>query len=130
MNENDRKEAAYLRKLSSGEAATFLIRKYDEGIPVTITRRSWKRVDQFRLARHFLRGKALAGDRGYKDFLSFMSVTNFLDVVEEGLQGLPTKDLQLLLYYLMPCLQKFAKTQKQIQRIQNFNEKILELRQR
>ena len=85
MDEKNRKEASYIHSLSSEDAATFLIEQYGNGWPVTITHRSWRKADQIRLARVFIQGRVHATGRGYKDFLSFMSIDVFLKVVEEGL---------------------------------------------
>ena len=120
MNEANRAEAEFLRTLSSEEAATFLLEKYSQGYPVTMRHRSWKVADQFRLARRFLQGSAHASDRVYKDFLSFMSLDNFLKVISEGLPNIPNDRLRLLHYYLIPSLRLAAKDDAQLAKVNEF----------
>ena len=96
MDEKNRKEASYIRSLSSEDAATFLIEQYGNGWPVTMTHRSWRKADQIRLARVFIQGRVHATGRGYKDFLSFMSIDAFLKVVEEGLPRVAPDQIDLL----------------------------------
>ncbi|MCD9150164.1 hypothetical protein [Pseudophaeobacter flagellatus] len=120
MNEANRIEAAFLRKLPSDEAANYLLEKYADSYPVTIKHRSWKVADQFRLARRFLQGRAFASARPYQDFLSFMSLENFLKVVADGLSDIPEDRLDLLFYYLVPALRKAAKNDLQLKKVEEF----------
>lgn len=120
MNEAKRKEAAFLRKLPSTEAANYLLERYADSYPVTIKHRSWKVADQFRLARHFLQGRAFAGGRPYEDFLSFMSLENFMKVVTEELPDIPEDRFGLLFYYLVPSLRKAAKNDLELKKVQEF----------
>lgn len=120
MNEANRAEADFLRTLSSEEAATFLLEKYSQGCPVILKYRSWKVDDQFRLARRFLQGHAHASDRIYEDFLSFMSLDNFLAVIVEGLPDIPEDRLRLLHYYLVPSLRRAAKNDAQLAKVTEF----------
>ena len=96
MDEKNRKEASYIRSLSSEDAATFLIEQYGHGWPTTMAHRSWRKADQIRLARVFIQGRVHGNDRGYKDFLSFMSIDAFLKVVEEGLPRVAPDQIDLL----------------------------------
>ena len=120
MNEVNRAEAEYLRTLSSEDAATFLLEKYSQDYPVTMKHRSWNVSDQFRLARKFLQGYAHASDRIYEDFLTFMSLDNFLAVIVEGLPDIPEDRLPLLYYYLVPSLSRAAKNDAQLARVREF----------
>ena len=127
MNENDQKELEYIRSLSSTDAATFIIERYDDAWPVLISHRSWEKADQLRLAQKFIQGRVHATDRGYKDFLSFMSIEAFIKTVEDGLQDIAPERLDLLSYYLMPSLRSVAKTQRQIARVETFAKRLSEL---
>jgi hypothetical protein len=49
-----------------------------------------------------------SGARGYEAFASFMSVRTFLDCVKERLP-MSASDASLLLYYLIPVLNRAAK---------------------
>ena len=120
MNESDRAEASYLRTLSSDQAATYLIERYVDGYPRTISHRSWKVADQLRLAQHFLQGRVYSSAIPYKDFLSFMSVSNFLAVVSKGIPQIPPDDLSLLFYHLVPSLRRVATSDAQMEELREF----------
>lgn len=120
MNEQNRKEALYICSLSSEDAATFLLRKYPDRCPVTIRHRSWKRKDQIRLARQFLHGQAHASARVYEDFLSFMSLELFLNVMEDGLANIEPDKLGLLSYYLIPALRRAPRDEAQREAVERF----------
>lgn len=117
MHESDRKICAYLRSLSSSDAATWLLENYSIDEPggheaiVFIPHRSWKRVDQIRLAHHYLSDIPYASERGYDAFLTFMSVPLFIKIIRENM---PTseRDLDLLLYHLTISFRKSVRTDK------------------
>jgi len=71
---------------------------------------SWKKEDQIRLAKHYLRKIPFASALPYEAFASVMPIKKLLNVIYEYL---PTdrNDLELLLYYLIPTLEKFSKTE-------------------
>ncbi len=119
MNEKNRRELAYIRELSSEEAATYLIENHSYA-PVIMKHRSWKKPDQIRLSKAFVQGQVHATYRVYSDFLSFMSITLFLKVVEEGLAQIDPDRLDLLYYYFNIALGRAAKTEKQIARAKEF----------
>ena len=125
MNDADRAEAKFLRTLSSAEAATFLLENYARGYPATIRHRSWDVEDQFRLARQFLKGHAHASPRPYEDFLSFMSLDNFLAVVLEGLRDIPKERLDLLAYHLLPLLRRTARNGVELSKVNGIAERLL-----
>ena len=124
MNESDRQEASYIRTLSSEEAATFLVEKYTENCPVTLKHRSWKKSDQFRLARQYVQGRAHATDRVYNDFLSFMSIDAFLRVIDEGLPNVSPDRLSLLSYYLIPSLRRVVKSEFHKTKVEEFTNRL------
>ncbi|WP_267112290.1 hypothetical protein [Xanthomonas sacchari] len=114
MNEKQRILCAQLAKMESEQAADWLMEKYpiesmDYGEALLlIPHRSWKRSDQKRLARYYFRKLPFASARGYEVFASFMSTGHLLDCVKERL---PMSDFNtdLLLYHLIPVLNRFAK---------------------
>lgn len=131
MDEQARKECAYIRKLTSSDAAAWLLNKYPPPyvgkgkiIPISISHRSWKKREQMLLAHAYLRGIPFASSVGYEMFLSFMSIPNFIKVIREYLPSDP-KRLDLLLYCLGPALRKYQKTEKDENLI---NEFIVELK--
>lgn len=77
-----------LGKMSSRYAADWLVLTHPIGIAdygnaiALITRRPWKRSDQIRLARHYLGKLPFASARVYEAFLSFMSISLFLDFIK------------------------------------------------
>lgn len=127
MDKKYQVEATYVRSLSSEDAATYLMEQYGDEWPATLKSRSWEKKDQFRLARRFIKGRALATDRGYREFLPFMSIEAFLRVIEEGLQDIEVAKLELLSYHLLPCLRGVALTKRQVSHIENFEKRLSSL---
>lgn len=115
MNERQKLLRAQLAKMDSGQAAEWLMTRYPvESIDygealLLIPHRSWKRSDQKRLAQHYFRKLPFSGEKGYEAFASFMSVRTFLDCVKERLP-MSASDASLLLYYLIPVLNRIAKS--------------------
>jgi hypothetical protein len=106
---NEQRDA--LRRLSSEEAANWLIEQYPvesenygEAI-VLLAHRSWKKSDQFRLARYYFRRVPFASSRPYEIFASFMSLSSFIKVIQERVP-LNKEDRSLLVYHLKPVLKK------------------------
>ncbi|HCE9916431.1 TPA: hypothetical protein OW432_001988 [Pseudomonas aeruginosa] len=125
MDERQKVLCAQLVKMGSEQAAEWLINRYpvdsiDYGEALLlIPHRSWRRSDQKRLAQHYFRKLPFSGAGGYEAFASFMSVKTFLDCVRERLP-MSASDASLLLYYLTPVLNKFAKNESDRQLIMNF----------
>ncbi|HBO3528840.1 hypothetical protein N0655_28675 [Pseudomonas aeruginosa] len=125
MDERQKILCAQLVKMGSEQAAEWLINRYpvdsiDYGEALLlIPHRSWRRSDQKRLAQHYFRKLPFSGAGGYEAFASFMSVKTFLDCVRERLP-MSASDASLLLYYLTPVLNKFAKNESDRQLIMNF----------
>lgn len=99
-----------LRNMGSSDAATWLLENCPLGSANVgsayrvIPHLSWKRPDQFRLARHYLNNLPHAHPGAYRGFASFMSLRNFLLVVEENMSEIADDRLSLLFYYLLPIL--------------------------
>ncbi|HEK9095786.1 hypothetical protein [Pseudomonas aeruginosa] len=125
MDERQKVLCEQLVKMGSEQAAEWLINRYpvdsiDYGEALLlIPHRSWRRSDQKRLAQHYFRKLPFSGAGGYEAFASFMSVKTFLDCVRERLP-MSASDASLLLYYLTPVLNKFAKNESDRQLIMNF----------
>lgn len=129
MNDRQKLLCAQLAKMSSEQAAEWLMTKYPvESIDygealLLIPHRSWKRSDQKRLAQYYFRKLPFSGARGYEAFASFMSVRAFLDCVKERLP-MSASDASLLLYYLIPILDRAAKSDSDRQLIMSFINEI------
>ncbi|MEN1245474.1 hypothetical protein [Pseudomonas aeruginosa] len=129
MDERQKVLCAQFVKMGSEQAAEWLINRYpvdsiDYGEALLlIPHRSWRRSDQKRLAQHYFRKLPFSGAGGYEAFASFMSVKTFLDCVRERLP-MSASDASLLLYYLTPVLNKFAKNESDRQLIMNFLNEI------
>jgi hypothetical protein len=105
-----------LKGLPSDEAATLLMEtfpveasNYSEAFKVML-HRSWKRSDQIRLARFYLRKMPFANSKPYEAFASFMSLPTLISVVKEALSNKPN-DRQFVAYYVTPVLKKSIKTE-------------------
>jgi len=115
--DNQLKEiSANLGRMSSQEAANWLMETYpaegaDYGNAIALlTHRSWKRTDQVRLAKHYLKKLPFASSRVYEAFASFMSIELFVKILKEHLPS-ERSDISLLIYHLRPVLEKAAKTE-------------------
>jgi|SRR6185312_14057337 len=114
-----------LGKMSSSQAADWLMTNYpvdkaDYGDAITmLSHRSWKRPDQIRLAQHYLKKMPFASSKVYEAFASFMSFELFLKSINEQV---PTdkSDIDLLLYYLLPVLEKSARSDVDRELVKSF----------
>ena len=125
VNEKQRSLCRYLAKMESAQAAEWLISTYpidsvDYGEAfLLMPHRSWRRADQRRLANYYFKKLPFSGAYGYELFASFMSTSTLLGCVRERLP-MNHADAELLLYYLVPALKKFAKGQADYQLIADF----------
>lgn len=114
-----------LRKMTSSDAADWLIMTYPAGAPdywevfQLIPHLSWKRADQVRLAKHYLQRMPFASAKAYDVFASFMSFDLFIKAIREQLP-VERSDLDLLLYHLHPVLEKSAKTDSDRELMRSF----------
>lgn len=117
--------SAELGQMTSAQAADWLIETYpvdgaEYGDAITlIPHRSWKRPDQLRLARHYLKKMPFASSRPYEAFASFMSFDLFMQVIKEQLPS-SKEDVDLLLYHLSPVMKKIAKSDSDRELIRSF----------
>ena len=120
MDERQKVLCAQFVKMGSEQAAEWLINRYpvdsiDYGEALLlIPHRSWRRSDQKRLAQHYFRKLPFSGAGGYE---------TFLECARERLP-MSASDASLLLYYLTPVLNKFAKNESDRQLIMNFLNEI------
>ncbi|MQA21150.1 hypothetical protein [Rugamonas rivuli] len=105
-----------LKGLPSEDAATLLMEtfpveasNYSEAFKM-MAHRSWKRPDQIRLARFYLRKMPFASSKPYEVFASFMSLPTLIAVVKEALPSKPN-DRQFIAYHVTPVLKKNIKTE-------------------
>jgi hypothetical protein len=68
---------------------------------------------------YYFKKLPFSGAFGYESFASFMSTSALLSCVRAGLP-MSHADVELLLYYLVPALKKFAKGQADYQLIADF----------
>ncbi len=105
-----------LRKMESSQGAEWLIANYPIENPTywevfqLIPHVSWKRADQIRLAKYYLKILPFASAKPYEVFASFMSFSLFAKVIRE-LFPVDSSDRELLLYHLGPVLESAAKTE-------------------
>lgn len=109
--------SAQLRKMESSAAADWLIENYPIEHPrywevfQIIPHVSWKRPEQARLAKYYLRKRPFASASPYAVFASIMSFTRFLKAMREVIPDAPN-DREMLLYLLRPVLEESAKTNR------------------
>lgn len=114
-----------LDEFSSGQAVDWLMSQFpvdgaDCGVAVALLpHRSWRRVDQIRLARHCLRGMPFSTHKVYEVFASFMSVGLLVDLVDELIPS-EGSDVNLVLYYLIPVLDGCVKSDADRERVKSF----------
>jgi hypothetical protein len=105
-----------LKTLTSAQAATLLMEtfpverpNYSEAFKI-IAHRSWKRPDQVRLARFYLKKLPFANSKPYEVFASFMAIPTLISVFKEVLPS-KSDDLQFFVYYVAPILTKNVKSE-------------------
>ncbi|MHA4867672.1 hypothetical protein ACXZ1M_08215 [Duganella sp. PWIR1] len=81
--------------------------------------RSWKRPDQMRLARFYLKKMPFAAATPYEVFASFMSVPRLIAVIKEALPSTPA-ERQLVAYYVCRVLRKNIKTDRDRDMVERF----------
>ncbi|TNF80348.1 hypothetical protein FGE05_21500 [Pseudomonas sp. ICMP22404] len=115
MDARQRALCKELRKMSSAQAADWLIGAYpldsdDWGeAMVLLPHRSWGKTEQHQLADHFFKKLPFSGYRGYESFASIMSIASLIGCIEKALSDDAARR-ELLLYYLIPVLNRAAKS--------------------
>ena len=122
---NQTQIATKLKGLASEDAASFLMEtfpieaeNYSEAFQV-MAHRSWKKTDQLRLARFYLKKTPFANSKPYEVLASFMSMPGFISVVREAISDKPN-DRQLIIYHVTPVLKKNIKTEKDRELVAGF----------
>ncbi|WP_084483747.1 hypothetical protein [Pseudomonas sp. CFII68] len=125
MNARQMALCKQLVKMSSDQAADWLIDTYPvdsdewgEAI-LLLPHRSWKKAEQQRLASYFFKKLPFSGYRGYEAFASIMSVASMVGCVKNALPE-DTARRELLLYYLVPVLNRSAKNDSDRRIIHDF----------
>lgn len=77
-------------------------------------------IDQICLADYYLQKIPFASSFPYEVFLSFMSINNFLKVLDKYVPFIEVDRKSLLFYYLTPILKKNIKSEKDEVLIQRF----------
>lgn len=104
-----------LSKMTSREAADWLLENYQTDRPdygdaiVLISHLSFKKSDQARLARYYLKRLPFASQKVYQVFSSFMSLSLFVSIIKENIPE-SKADKSLLLYHLVPVLERLIKS--------------------
>jgi hypothetical protein len=125
MDSKTRRMAKELRGMSSANAATWIMDHYRLGEDgwgqaiILISKRSWSRPDQVRLAKYYLAGIPYASERAYSVFAEIMGVRRLLNAISDFLPYDPSR-IELLLYYLVPALTQAAKSEKDHMLIADF----------
>lgn len=105
-----------IKKMPSDAAATFLMKIFPVDGPnygdafKMMAHRSWRRDDQVRLARYYLKKMPFATSKPYEVFASFMSIKTLMSVVKEAMPTNPS-DRELVVYYVAPVLKKNIKSE-------------------
>lgn len=118
-------KAIALRKLSSEDAATWLMENYPVGnlnsadMCFLMGHRSWKKPEQIQLAKYYLSKTPFANAKPYEVFASFMSIANLATIMLEYVP-VTAAHRNILAYHLEPILkqrQKSAADQVAISRL-------------
>ncbi|MCG8516674.1 MAG: hypothetical protein MI794_01625 [Pseudomonadales bacterium] len=111
MDQAARDKIEAIRAMESSSAADWLIENQQRNGCAYISKRTWKKEDQIKLAAHYLESIPHASGRCYESLLTVMPVQRFVTVLRTYLP-VGAKDIDLLCYCLYPALEKFSKTDK------------------
>ena len=117
MNNDEKKQYSHLRSLSSEDAASWLMSEfslekenYGEAIKL-ISRRSWKKADQIKLANYYFGKIPFANGRAYEPFFLSMSLSVLVSAIRNNLPS-AKEDRDLLSYHLSNLLKKHVKNDR------------------
>jgi hypothetical protein len=88
-----------------------------------ISHRSWKKSDQIRLAKYYLKKVPFASARGYETFLSIMTIPKFINIIS-GYTPSDRSRASLLHYYIANPLQKKVKSGGDEKIVREFLDKL------
>ncbi|WP_157646577.1 hypothetical protein [Burkholderia ubonensis] len=116
--------------MAPGEAASWVIENFPSDDPSygvvfdIIPKISWRKSDQEKLAKYYLRGMPFANDRAYRALSRVMSIERFLRISGEFMPK-DSEDIDLVLYYLIPVLSGIIKSDFDRALLENFVSKYL-----
>ncbi|MXN80122.1 hypothetical protein GR157_36085 [Burkholderia sp. 4701] len=119
-----------LRSMGAGDAVDWLFENFPPDDPSygfvfdVIPRISWRRGDQDRLARYYLKGMPFASGRVYVALSKIMSLEKFLRVAEECMPKIGG-DIEFVFYYLIPALDVHIKSESHRALVNDFVSKYL-----
>ena len=126
---HQRQLLAHLRQKSSEEAANWLMEHYtlesglsSEAIRL-ISHRSWKKVDQIRLADYYLQKAPFAHSYPYEVFASIMSTTTLVHSLGRHIPADPARR-SLLAYFLNPLLRSCVRSNAEEEIVGKFLEQL------
>ncbi len=114
-----------LRSMKPGEASEWLLQNFPSNDPSygavfdIIPKISWRKNDQEKLAKYYLKGMPFANGRAYAALSKVMSLDRFLTVAEECMPQ-EKGDVELALYYLIPALNGVIKSDSDRVRLDSF----------
>jgi hypothetical protein len=129
MDQHIRSMVADLRKMSSGEAADWLMARYPadcenigEALDVA-SHLSWKKADQLRLAEHYLGRLPFANAKPYQALASIMPVHRLVAVLKERIPSDESRR-DLLWYLAGPVLTGAVKTARDREAVEAFMSEV------
>lgn len=129
MDQHIRSILGDLRKMSSGEAADWLMAHYpadgeNTGEALNIASHlSWEKADQRRLAQHYLGRSPFASSRPYQALASIMPVHRLVAVLKERIPS-DESGRDLLWYLAGPVLTRAAKTARDQEAVEAFRSEV------
>lgn len=125
MNSDRQNVCRVLRGLTSADAVEWLIQNFNSEkgnsgeAYVVIPRRSWEKKDQIKLANFYLGNLPHRSDLGYRAFLKFMGLPNFISVITSHLPDDP-EQRALVDYYLRPILEAHPSKERHKDLVEEF----------
>lgn len=110
MTEEQRKVLEQLRRMSSQDAASWLIENQPYDMARYIPKISWRRPEHMVLANFMLKKIPHASARGYEALLQVMGIKKVLYVIEQYMP-IDEESKDLLGYHLRPSLKKSVRTE-------------------
>ena len=114
-----------LRRMAPNEASDWVLENFPSDDPEygvvfdIIPKISWRKGDQEKLAKYYLKGMPFASGRVYGAFSKIMSIERFLRVAGECMPR-KSEDVGLVLYYLIPVLNGIVKSDTDRARLDSF----------
>lgn len=112
-------------KMTSDQAAAWIMSEYpinsehwSEAL-VLIPHRSWKKSEQRLLAEYYFKNVPFSSGRGYEAFASIMSIKLMIARLKDAVPRDPAR-CDLMQYYLIPVLERFAKNDTDRMAINDF----------